>query len=104
MNRASNANAVRLARQMWNLIPSRTWDEATDDERRSWVDAAQALIDSPDWQITWTPPDPAEQIAEAYARAWEAAEQYGMQGRAAAIRRLLDDGIIQPGPALEADR
>lgn len=68
------------------------WDGLMSEQRVDHIAAAQALIDS--GLVTVTPePDPAEKIAHIHRDRWESVTTE-------TIRRLLDEGIIAPGPNL----
>lgn len=86
---------------------AKAWVEARGfewDGGKRWPDniaIAQRVIDA-GWRFTPPePPDPAEQIADAWR--WPASSEVQAPDDVMpeAIRRLIDDGWITPGPACE---
>lgn len=77
---------------------AKAWHEARHD--RSPLEAFQHLIDSGVVTVN-PPPDPAEQIAKALHEAFiDHAPELAVSDESA-IRRLIFDGWIVPGPACE---
>ena len=91
-------DAERLARVVWH--------EGPDRFRSTWllkVERAQRLIDSKVVTVN-PPPDPADQIADAYGPIFDAdcEAPFGVKDiRSRTIQYLIDDGWIIPGPRCE---
>ena len=95
----ASAEAEALAKAWWEGHPNSRqsqWEDASPEVRALHCEAAAHVLMSADWRIEWRPFDPAEAIARLHREQWE-------QVTTSTVQTMIDRGLIEPGPNLEAE-